>query len=86
MDSDNLNVRLTGELRAHLRAQVGSEGLYANASEYVRDLIRQDKRNREASWAWLREDLREGLLADDSQFVEESAADAIARNKKRLGV
>lgn len=86
MDSENLNVRLTGELREHLRAQVGDAGLYANASEYVRDLIRQDKKNREAGWAWLREELREGMLADDSAFVEESAAEAIAKNKKRLGL
>lgn len=42
MPITNVNVRLTNELGSHLQNQVGAHGLYDNASEYLRDLIRKD--------------------------------------------
>jgi len=42
MASANINVRIKGELQAHLQQQVGEHGLYENASEYIRSLIRSD--------------------------------------------
>jgi len=83
MVSDNLNVRLTGRLKDHLRQQVGENGLYDNASEYVRDLIRRDLKDREEAWIWLREEIEPGLRAPEDEFVEVSAADVISRNKRR---
>ena len=41
-----MNVSLPVPLREWVETQVGS-GEYANASDYVRDLIRQDQRQRE---------------------------------------
>lgn len=42
-----LNVSLPEAMRFWIDAQVSS-GAYANASDYVRDLIRHDQREREA--------------------------------------
>jgi Arc/MetJ-type ribon-helix-helix transcriptional regulator len=81
MASDNVNVRITGDLRNHLSQQTGPAGLYDNASEYVRDLIRRDLKSREEAWNWLRGQLEPGLRADECDFVTVSADDVIARNK-----
>lgn len=37
-----LNVRVKGSMAEHVEHLVGSQGLYENQSEYVRDLIRHD--------------------------------------------
>jgi antitoxin ParD1/3/4 len=83
MASENINVRVTGELRNHLEQQISNNGFYENASEYVRSLIRNDLKNSEESWEWLRKELEPALRADESEFVEVSARDVITRNKKK---
>ena len=85
MASENVNVRVTGELRAHLQRQVGTHGLYENASEYIRDLIRRDLKSRNEAWEWLRKELEPALRANESEYIEVKAKDVIARNKKRKG-
>jgi putative addiction module CopG family antidote len=82
MPSDNLNVRVTGKLRAFVNQQIGPDGFYENASEYVRDLIRRDLESRTQSWEWLKAQLEPGLRADASEFVSASADDVIRRNRK----
>jgi Arc/MetJ-type ribon-helix-helix transcriptional regulator len=82
MASENVNVRVTGDLRNHLQQQIGRFGLYENASEYIRDLIRRDLKDRKAAWEWLRQELEPGLRADESQFIKVTAADVIKRNSK----
>ena len=42
MGAMTLNVRVTGDLGAHVADNVGQYGRYENVSEYVRDLIRHD--------------------------------------------
>jgi len=81
MASANLNVRIKGELQAHLQQQVGEHGLYENASEYIRALIRNDLKSRSESWAWLKRELEPALRADASSFVAVTAEDVIRRNK-----
>ena len=82
MASENVNVRVTGDLRNHLQQQIGLFGLYENASEYIRDLIRRDLKDHKAAWEWLRQELEPGLRADESQFIKVTAADVIKRNSK----
>ena len=82
MASENVNVRVTGDLRNHLQQQIGQYGLYENASEYIRDLIRRDLKDRKTAWEWLRQELEPGLRADDSLFIHVTAADVIRRNTK----
>jgi antitoxin ParD1/3/4 len=49
--SSTLNLSLTDELRAFVDANVGDGTLYATPSEYVRDLLRQQKQRQEAAAA-----------------------------------
>ncbi len=83
MASENINVRITGELKTHLEQQIGDKGLYENASEYVRSLIRNDLKSGQEAWEWLRKELEPALRADETEFIEVSVHDVIARNKKK---
>jgi len=83
MASENVNVRVTGELQNHLRQQIGRHGLYDNASEYIRSLIRQDLKSRDEAWSWLSKELEPALRAAENEFVSVTAEDVILRNKKK---
>ncbi len=83
MASQNINVRVKGELQNHLKQQVGRHGLYENASEYIRSLIRQDLKSRNEAWSWLRSELEPALRASDDEFVSVTAEDVISRNKNK---
>ncbi len=82
MGSENVNVRVTGDLRTHLQQQIGQYGLYENASEYIRDLIRRDLKDRKTAWEWLRQELEPGLRTDENQFIRVTSDDVIRRNTK----
>ncbi|WP_038249420.1 ribbon-helix-helix domain-containing protein [Ghiorsea bivora] len=81
MTATNINVRIKGELQAHLQQQIGEHGLYDNASEYIRFLIRSDLKSRSESWAWLKRELEPALRADEGAFLAVTAEDVIQRNK-----
>lgn len=81
MAAANINVRIKGELQAHLQQQIGEHGLYDNASEYIRFLIRNDLKSRNESWAWLKRELEPALRADEGAFLAVTAEDVIQRNK-----
>ena len=83
MTSTNINIRITSELRNHLMQQIGEHGLYENASEYIRDLIRNDLKSERESWEWLSRELEPGMRADESEYIKMVASDVISRNKKR---
>jgi Arc/MetJ-type ribon-helix-helix transcriptional regulator len=83
MVSEHVNVRITGYLRDHLNQQIGSVGLYENASEYIRDLIRRDLKDRQEAWRWLEENLENGLQAEEGSFLKISAEEIITDAKKR---
>ncbi len=83
MASENVNVRIRGELKTHLQQQIGEEGIYENASVYIRSLIRDDLKTRTESWNWLRQSLEPALRADESAFVAVSAQDVISRNQAK---
>ncbi|BAB54579.1 ribbon-helix-helix domain-containing protein [Mesorhizobium japonicum] len=84
MAADNsIHVRVGGQLHAHLQQQIGENGLYENASEYIRALIRRDLQTRNEAWDWLKRQLEPGLRADESEFKAVSAQDVIQRNQSR---
>ncbi|WP_163277790.1 ribbon-helix-helix domain-containing protein, partial [Klebsiella aerogenes] len=66
-----------------LQQQIGENGLYENASEYIRALIRRDLQTRNEAWEWLKRQLEPGLRADESEFRAVSAEDVIRRNLGR---
>ena len=71
-----LNISLPEEMRKWIDAQVTS-GFYANASDYLRDLIRHDQRERDA----INLALAEG---EQSGFTEETLGSIIKDTKKKL--
>ncbi len=81
MASANINVRIKGELQAHLQQQIGEHGLYENASEYVRALIRNDLKSRSESWEWLKRELEPAMRADESEYVAVTPEEIMQRNK-----
>ncbi len=77
----NLNVRIGGNLGDFVMKNVGDSGDYDNVSEYVRDLIRQDKsRQEEIAYTRLKAELQQAFSAPESDYTELSAKDVIARN------
>ena len=83
MASQHINVRVKGELQTHIQQQIGENGLYENASEYIRALIRNDLLSRKEAWEWLRKELEPAMRAAESEFVAVSAQEVIDRNKKK---
>jgi len=83
MVSENVNVRITGELKKHLLQQTGKHGLYENSSEYIRALIRQDLKTQNESWAWLKNELEPSLRASEDSYLVVNADDVISRNRSK---
>ncbi len=81
MISENINVRIKGELKTHLQQQIGENGLYENASEYIRSLIRKDLKSHKEAWDWLKREIEPALRANENEFIAVSAQDVINRNK-----
>ncbi|MBL8819330.1 MAG: hypothetical protein JNL58_25080 [Planctomyces sp.] len=67
--AEGVNVRFSGELQRFIQERTGATGVYASASEYIRDLVRRDyEREEQRKWLWLRHELKEGLEASESEF------------------
>lgn len=78
-----LNVRVSGALSEFVAANVGANGDYENVSEYVRDLIRRDKDQREGEqFARLKAELTRAFAAPEESFRPLDAESVIARNRR----
>lgn len=82
MASGSIHVKIGGQLQAHIEQQIGDEGLYENASEYIRALIRRDLQTRDEAWEALQRELSPAMRADDSEFVAVTAEEVIGRNRR----
>ena len=79
-----LNVRVAGELSDFVAANVGADGSYDNASEYVRDLIRRDKERAETlAVERLKAELTRAFATPDAAYLTLSADDVIERARQR---
>ena len=68
--AEGVNVRFNGELQNFIHTRIGDFGLYSSASEYIRDLVRHDyEREEQRKWTFLRNELKAGMEADESEFV-----------------
>lgn len=77
-------MRFAGELQRFIQSKTGESGLYASASEYIRELVRRDYETEEQrKWAWLRHKLKPGAAADASDFVELDA-DTLLKEARSL--
>lgn len=82
--AEGINVRFAGALQQFIQDRVGPSGLYSSASEYIGDLVRRDfERDEERKWSALRDELKEGIEADESQFVPLNAKTVLAKAKAR---
>ena len=69
--AEGVNVRLSGPLKQFINERSGPHGLYENASEYIRDLIRRDYEQEEKMrWTQLIDHLTPGMKADESEFID----------------
>ena len=65
-----VNVRFAGELQRFIQSKAEKSGLYGSASEYIRDLVRRDyELEEQRKWAWLHQELKPGVDADEREFV-----------------
>jgi Arc/MetJ-type ribon-helix-helix transcriptional regulator len=79
-----LNVRVGGALGEFVAANVGPNGAYDNVSEYIRDLIRRNKREVEAqAFERLKAELGRAFATPETDYERVSAKDVIKRNRAR---
>jgi putative addiction module CopG family antidote len=79
-----LNVRVGGTLSEFVAAHVGEHGTYDNVSEYVRDLIRKDKREaEELALERLKSELKRAFATPDVDYRHVTGKDVIKRNRVR---
>lgn len=79
-----INVNLTPQLEKLVRSKVGS-GLYASASEVVREALRlmdEQDRLREAKLEQSRSDVRQGLASGPSETWDADAVKGKARARR----
>ena len=82
--AEGVNVRFAGELQRFIQNRISASGLYSSASEYIRDLVRHDyEREEQRKWQSLREALKDGVEADESEFVALDADSIISEARKR---
>ena len=78
-----LNVSLPEQLKNWIVQQV-NVGRYSSASDYLRDLIREDIRHQEYSTHWLANHLKPLTETPDEKFVSVNAADVKARARRKI--
>jgi antitoxin ParD1/3/4 len=79
-----LNVQVSGPLSEFVAQNVGEDGAYADAGDYVGDLIRRDlARVDDERFEALKVELQSAFAAPDSDFRSSTAEEAIARNAGR---
>ena len=84
MSQTTMTIRLNANLGDFVAHNVGSNGNYDNTSEYVRDLIRQDKsRFEEQQFVQLKAELKQAFSEPVDSYISVSADDIIQRNQKR---
>lgn len=79
-----LNVRVGGALSDFVAANVGEHGAYDNVSEYVRDLIRKDKKEaEEQAFGRLKAELQRAYATPEAAYRPTTASDVVKRNRAR---
>jgi len=81
MSQTTMTVRLSGELSDFVTNNANENGSYENISEYVRSLIRDDKKRFEQeAFERLKAELTLAFSAPDSSYSKLSAEDIFNRN------
>lgn len=84
MKEHRINARLPEALALHVYEECGESGQYDSASEYIRDLVRQDLKSKEQEkWKRLKSKLVEAANAPFEDFVEVDPEASIEEFKQR---
>ncbi len=78
-----LNISLPDLLKIWITQQV-TTGKYSSASDYLRDLIREDIRHQERGMEWLATHLKPLTETPDEKFVSVSANDVKSRARRKI--
>jgi antitoxin ParD1/3/4 len=78
-----LNISLPDQLKTWVTQQVGA-GRYSSASDYLRDLIREDIREEQQGVQWLANTLNPLLATPQQQFIPVSANDVKKRARQKI--
>lgn len=77
-----INISLTEHLREWVEAQIET-GLYANGSDYIRDLIRKDQTNAH-KLAAMQQAITDGIVSGDAGILDMQSIKRQARIKAGL--
>lgn len=76
-----MTVRVSGALSEFVASNVGEHGTFENVSEYLRDLIRKDKEQKEQqAFERLKSELQLAFSTSDASYKTLTASEVIARN------
>lgn len=78
-----LNLSLPDQLRHWITRQI-KLGRYASASDYLRDLIREDIRHQENEMQWLSDYLKPLTETPDEKFISVDAENVKSRARRRI--
>ena len=78
-----LNVSLPGQLKTWVAQQVDA-GRYSSASDYLRDLIREDIRQQDQGVQWLANRLKPLLDTPAKDFVSVTAKEVKNRARRKI--
>ncbi|WP_459554931.1 ribbon-helix-helix domain-containing protein [Lacunimicrobium album] len=77
-----IQIKVSGVLRDLIHDRI-ADGLYGTPDEYLRSLIREDyERTEEQKLARLVQQIRDGISADPSEFVELDIQELIAEARR----
>ena len=84
MKSIAISIDVDSALYAHVLDCTGRDKAYADAEEYITELIRRDlERDEEERFQTLKAELQRAFATPDDQYVTVTADDVIARNRRR---
>lgn len=78
-----LNLSLPNQLKNWVSHQIDA-GKYSSASDYLRDLIREDIRQNESTLEWLMNYLKPLSETPEDEFISSSAADIKSKARLKL--
>ena len=79
-----MNISIPDHLKTWVESRV-ADGTYASSSDYVRDLVRQDQRERQRL-DWLRAEIQAGRNSGGSdRSLKDIVAEARAKHEARAG-
>jgi antitoxin ParD1/3/4 len=85
--AEAIQVQFAGVLERFIHERVDGAGVYRSAGEYLQDLVRRDfEKEEERKWGWLRDELKAGVEAEESEFVPLDESALLERARTVRGV